>query len=108
MEGAGHWGEWRTAGDFAAGLFLADWLGGGPAGRGEGRVPNITPVSEAFGSWRAYDIAYYLESGFTPDYDSVGGEMVPVQENMARLPGSDREAIGIYLKAIPAVSRDAQ
>jgi len=32
----------------------------------------------------------------------VGGSMVEVQENMAHLPGSDREAIAVYLKTIPA------
>jgi mono/diheme cytochrome c family protein len=108
VEGPGHCGECHTPRDLAGGLILSDWLGGAPAATGEGRVPNITPVSGGFGSWSASDVAYYLESGFTPDYDSVGGEMVPVQENMARLPASDREAIGVYLKAIPAVSGAAQ
>jgi len=104
VEGPGHCGECHTPRDFAGGLILADWLGGAPAATGQGRVPNITPVSGGFGSWSASDIAYYLESGFTPDYDSVGGEMVPVQENMARLPADDRAAIAAYLKAVPAVS----
>lgn len=104
VEGPGHCGECHTPRDLAGGLLLADWLGGAPAAAGEGRVPNITPVPGGFGSWSASDIAYYLESGFTPDYDSVGGEMVAVQENMARLPAADRVAIGVYLKAIPAVS----
>ncbi|MEP0452570.1 MAG: cytochrome C, partial [Roseibium sp.] len=71
------------------------------AASGEGRVPGLDPESD-IGSWSAADIAYYLESGFTPEYDSVGGEMVSVQENMARLPARDREAIAAYLKALPA------
>lgn len=108
VEGPGHCGECHTPRDLAGGLILKDWLSGALAATGEGRVPNITPVSSGFGSWSAADIAYYLESGFTPDYDSVGGEMVSVQENMARLPASDREAIGAYLKAIPAVSAPSQ
>ena len=49
------------------------------------------------------NIAAYLETGFTPDYDSVGGSMVEVQKNMAELTAADREAIAAYLKAIPAV-----
>ncbi|POF31734.1 cytochrome c [Roseibium marinum] len=102
-EGPGHCGECHTPRDFAGGLVLADWLGGAPAPTGEGKIPNITPVEGGFGSWSAADIAYYLESGFTPEYDSVGGEMVHVQENMARLPASDREAIAAYLKALPPV-----
>ena len=62
-------------------------------------MPDISP--SGIGSWSAKDIAYSLESGFTPDFDSVGGTMVAVQENMAKLPASDREAIAAYLKALP-------
>ena len=50
---------------------------------------------------RRSDIAYFLESGFTPDFDSVGGSMVNVQKNMARLTPEDRAAIAAYLKAVP-------
>ncbi|WP_421983606.1 c-type cytochrome [Roseibium sp.] len=107
VEGPGHCGECHTPRDFAGGLVLPAWLGGAPAPTGEGRIPDITPVEGKFGSWSAADIAYYLESGFTPEYDSVGGEMVKVQENMARLPASDREAIAAYLKAVPPVVPDA-
>lgn len=102
VEGLGHCGECHTPRDPIGGLENAQWLAGAPAATGDGKIPNITPDASAFGSWSAGDIAYYLESGFTPDYDSVGGEMVPVQENMARLPASDREAIAAYLKAIPS------
>ena len=67
---------------------------------GEGIIPNITPDGSVKG-WSAGDLAYYLESGFTPEFDSVGGSMVSVQQNMARLPAEDRQAIAAYLKAIP-------
>ncbi len=105
VEGPGHCGECHTARNIAGGLDLSRWLGGAPAPTGEGTIPDITPAEDGLGGWSAADIAYYLESGFTPEYDSVGGEMVHVQENMARLPASDREAIGAYLKAIPAVAK---
>ena len=88
--------------DFAGGLQKDRWLAGAPNPEGQGRIPNITPGG-TIGGWSESDIAYYLESGFTPEFDSVGGSMVDVQENMARLPASDREAIAAYLKAIPAV-----
>ena len=68
---------------------------------GDGRVPNITPSDDGIGSWSAEDITYYLESGFTPDFDSAGGDMAKVIRNMAKLPVEDREAIAAYLKAIP-------
>jgi len=56
------------------------------------KIPNITPHETGIGSWSQEDIVYYLESGFTPDYDSVGGTMVDVQQNMAKLPKSDLSA----------------
>ena len=65
-------------------------------------MPNITPHEDGLADWSARDIAYYLKSGFTPDFDTVGGSMVKVQENMALLPDSDRAAIAAYLKAVPA------
>jgi mono/diheme cytochrome c family protein len=102
VEGPGHCGECHTPRNPIGGIEKTRWLAGAPAATGEGRIPDITPADDALGGWSAADIAYYLESGFTPDYDSVGGEMVPVQENMAKLPASDREAIAAYLKHIPA------
>ena len=68
-----------------------------------GRIPNITPGGKNISAWSANDIAYYLDSGFTPDFDTVGGPMVAVQENTAMLPAADRAAIAAYLKAIPAI-----
>jgi mono/diheme cytochrome c family protein len=103
VEGPGHCGECHTPRN-ALGGFLSDkWLAGGPNPEGEGSIPNITPGSKSMGSWSEGDIVTYLESGFTPDYDSVGGSMVEVQKNMAELTAADREAIAAYLKAIPAV-----
>lgn len=102
VEGPGHCGECHTPRNAIGGLEKNLWLAGAPAAAGEGNVPNITSGEGGISSWSASDIAYYLESGFTPDYDSVGGEMVSVQENMAKLPASDREAIAAYLKAVPA------
>lgn len=104
VEGPGHCGECHTPRDRFGGTDTSRWLGGAPSPDGEGRVPNITPGAAELGSWSVRDIAYYLESGFTPDFDTVGGSMVKVQENMARLPAADREAIARYLKAVPAVA----
>ena len=102
VEGPGHCGECHTPRDVLGGLKTDEWLAGGPNPEGEGRIPDITPVEGKFGDWSAGDIAGYLETGFTPDFDSVGGAMVAVQKNMARLPKEDREAIAAYLKAVPA------
>ena len=64
--------------------------------------PNISPSDDGIGGWSEADISALLESGFTPEFDSVGGAMAAVVRNTAELSASDREAIAAYLKAIPA------
>lgn len=102
VEGPGHCGECHTPRGLGglAGVDTARWLGGAPAAEGDGRVPNITPSRL---KWSAPEIADYLKTGFTPDYDSVGGSMTAVQRNMAELSDGDRAAIAAYLKAVPPV-----
>jgi mono/diheme cytochrome c family protein len=101
VEGPGHCGECHTPRDFAGGPKKDQWLAGAPAAEGSGIVPNITSGEGGIGSWSEADIAYYLESGFKPDFDTVGGAMVDVQKNMAQLSADDRAAIAAYLKAVP-------
>ncbi len=103
VEGPGHCGECHTPRDRFGGLDAERWLAGAPNLEGKGRIPNITPAGKNLSDWSARNIAYYLKSGFTPDFDTVGGTMVAVQENMAKLSNADREAIAAYLQAIPAV-----
>jgi mono/diheme cytochrome c family protein len=100
VEGPGHCGECHTPRDPLGGFKADMWLAGAPNPEGEGKVPNITPGG-SIASWSEADIASYLETGFTPEFDSVGGTMVEVQKNMAKLPKEDREAIAAYLKVIP-------
>jgi mono/diheme cytochrome c family protein len=99
-EGPGHCGECHTPRNLAGASDFARWLAGAPFQAGEGRVPNITPGGD-LGGWSAADIAYFFETGFTPDFDSVGGAMVDVQENLAMLTPDDRAALAAYLKAVP-------
>ena len=103
VEGPGHCGECHTPRSLKGlgGLDTGRWLGGAASLDGPGKVPDITSGKTGIGSWSAGEIADYLETGFTPDYDSVGGAMVEVQANMARLTPEDRAAIAAYLKAIP-------
>lgn len=103
VEGPGHCGECHTPRNRLGGLISGQWLAGAPNPDGEGRVPDITPAAREIGGWSARNIANYLKSGFTPDFDTVGGSMVAVQENLAMLSDSDREAIAAYLKAVPPV-----
>ncbi|MDN5788258.1 MAG: hypothetical protein L0H65_14630, partial [Pseudorhodobacter sp.] len=54
--------------------------------------------------WTPDEVVYYLTTGFTPEYDSVGGHMAHVVENMARLPESDPAAIAAYLQKVAPVT----
>ena len=99
-EALAHCGECHTPRNALGGLDRSRWLSGAPSPDGKGRIPNITPGKLA---WSEDEIVEYLTSGFTPDYDSVGGPMAHVVENMARLPETDRRAVAAYLKAVPAV-----
>ena len=58
------------------GIIAAQRFAGGPNPEGNGWVPNIT--QKGLSDWSEKDIAYFLESGQTPDGDSVGGSMVAV------------------------------
>jgi mono/diheme cytochrome c family protein len=99
-EALAHCGECHTPRNLLGGMDTARWLGGAPNPSGDGRIPNITPAKLG---WTAADIVQYLTTGFTPDYDSVGGHMAHVVENMARLPESDRQSVAEYLLAVPSV-----
>ena len=102
VEGPGHCSECHTPRNMLGGLDMNQWMAGAASLETGGRpVPNVTSGEGGIGDWSADDIATLLESGFTPDFDSVGGSMASVVHNMARLPASDREAIAAYLKAIP-------
>jgi len=102
VEGPGHCGECHTPRNPIGGSNKAMWLAGAKAPEGKGVVPNITGGEGGIGDWSDKDIAYALESGFTPDFDSLGGSMADVVLNMAQIDASDREAIAAYLKAVPA------
>ena len=105
VEGPGHCGECHTARNRTGGLQKHRWLAGAPNPDGEGHIPNITPHKDGLAAWSISDIEYYLASGFTPDFDTVGGSMVKVQENMARLSADDRSAVAAYLKFLPPLEK---
>lgn len=100
VEALGHCGECHTPRNALGGPERAQWLAGAPNPNGKGSIPNITPAKL---DWSEADIAAYLSSGFTPDYDTAGGEMASVVENIAHLGDDDRLAIAAYLKAVPPV-----
>ena len=100
-EALAHCGECHTPRNALGGLDTARWLGGAPNPSGKGEIPNITPGKL---KWSESEIVDYLTTGFTPEFDSVGGHMAHVVEAMARLPETDRAAVAAYLKAVPAIN----
>ncbi len=100
VEAMAHCGECHTPRNALGGMDKGRWLAGVTDSSGKEVFPNITPAAL---EWSEPEIVEYLTTGFTPDYDSVGGEMTHVVENMARLPESDRAAIAAYLKLVPPV-----
>ncbi len=103
VEGLGHCAQCHTARNLLGGLDQSRWMAGAPNPEGKGRIPNLTPGGNLAG-WSVEDIAYYLKSGFTPEYDTAGSTMVEVVENLSRATDEDRLAIARYLKALPPLA----
>ncbi len=108
VEALGHCGECHTPRDWMgakrAGMALA-----GAAEGAEGKpAPNITPDPDTgIGGWSKTDLTFFLETGFMPDGDVVGGLMGEVIENSTRhLTKADRDAIAEYLLSLPAIRHD--
>lgn len=100
VEGPGHCGECHTSRDAMGGLKTALWLAGAANPEGRGTIPNITPHEEGL-RWSESEIVDVFKSGFTPDFDTLGGRMSSVQKELSQLPDEDLQAIAAYLKAVP-------
>ena len=97
----GHCAECHSPRNFLGGIIASQRFAGGPNPEGEGWVPNIT--QKGLADWSEKDIAYFLETGQTPDGDSAGGSMTRVIRNISQLPESYRNAIATYIKSLPPV-----
>lgn len=96
VESLGHCGECHTPRSFLGNLKYDQWLNGAPHPSGKGTIPALRGID-----WSEGDIAEYLKSGFTPDFDTAGAEMADVVENTSKLSDADRAAIAAYIKALP-------
>lgn len=96
-EALAHCGECHTPRNALGGLDRSRWLSGAPNPSGHGTIPNITPAKL---TWSPDEVLEYLTTGFTPEYDSVGGHMAHVVENLSKLPDADRAAIVAYLRRV--------
>jgi mono/diheme cytochrome c family protein len=101
VEGPGHCAECHSPRTILGGIDETRRFAGAPNPDGKGWVPNITPHADGLAAWSEKDIAYLLESGFTPELDSVGSNMAEVVANTAKLSPADRAAMAAYLKSLP-------
>lgn len=97
----GHCAECHSPRNLLGGIVAAQRFAGGPNPEGKGWVPNIT--QKGLADWNEKDIAYFLETGLTPDGDDAGGSMARVIKNTSQLPAPDRAAIADYVKSLPPV-----
>ncbi|MEO0342147.1 MAG: cytochrome c [Pseudomonadota bacterium] len=100
VEVMGHCAECHTPRNALGGVQRTAWLAGGPNPDGPGRIPNITPSEAGIGSWGDDALIEYFKTGFTPDFDVVGGSMASVQANLSKLPDEDLAAIVAYLNSV--------
>ena len=101
VEGPGHCAECHSPRNLIGGIDADRRFAGGPDPTGKGWVPNITPSPDGIPDYSVKDIAYLLETGFTPDFDSVGSSMADVVKNTSKLSAGDRLAIATYIKSLP-------
>jgi len=101
VNGPGHCAECHSPRNFFGAIKSSQRFAGGPDVEGKGWVPNIT--QKGLADYSVKDIAYLLETGQTPDGDSVGGAMTEVIRNTSQLPPADREAMAVYLKSLEPV-----
>lgn len=101
VEVMGHCGECHTPRNALGAKQASAWLAGALNPSGSGRIPNITSSDDGIGGWSDDELLEYFLTGFTPDFDVVGGSMASVQSNLAKLPETDLQAIVAYLKATP-------
>lgn len=102
VEGPGHCAECHSARNMLGGIEAQRRFAGGLTADGKGWVPNITPHRDGLADWSIGDLETFLRTGLAPAGNSVEGEMEAVIANIAKLPASDRAAMAVYLKALPA------
>jgi mono/diheme cytochrome c family protein len=99
-----HCQECHTPRNFLGALKPSRSFSGNPEGPDGQKTPNITAdVETGIGTWTVEDIADLLRTGQTPDMDFVGSSMGEVVTGTAVLSATDRRAIAVYIKSLPAI-----
>lgn len=99
VEALFHCGQCHTPRTALGGMDRGKWLQGAENPNGDGRIPGIASGQTG---WSDADLAAYLKTGLTPEFDSAGGHMAIVIRNLSTLPDEDIQAIVSYLRAVPA------
>jgi mono/diheme cytochrome c family protein len=100
IEAVAHCAECHSSRDLFGGIKPKTRFAGGKDPEGVGYFPNITPGR--IGDWSEQEIAEVLKTGNTPNHGRVGSSMTDVVTNTAMLPQSDRDAMAVYIKSLPA------
>ncbi|MBX9823790.1 MAG: cytochrome c [Xanthobacteraceae bacterium] len=100
VNGPGHCAECHSPRNLLGGIVESQRFAGGPEPTGDGFVPNITQKSLSLSQ---ENLVKLLETGETPDGDTIGGEMAKVTSNTGKLSAADREAIATYVRSLPPV-----
>ncbi len=108
VKGPGHCGECHSPRNLLGGVIEDKRYSGAPNPEGKGFIPNITQHKEGIADWSESDIVMALETGLKPSFDTFGGTMVKVQENMAELSVQDRAAIAAYIKSLTPIQSTAR
>jgi mono/diheme cytochrome c family protein len=100
VNGPGHCAECHSPRNILGGIITSQRFAGGPEPTGDGFVPNMTQKSLTLSQEQLVKL---LETGETPDGDTIGGEMAKVVSNTKQFSAADREAIATYIRSLPPV-----
>jgi mono/diheme cytochrome c family protein len=102
-----HCAECHTPRNFFGGLKESMAFSGNIGGPDGQNAPNITSdTTSGIGNWSVEDIDHLLKTGETPDSDLVASGMASVVRGTKQLTDSDRHAIAVYIKSLPAIHTD--
>lgn len=101
VNGPGHCAECHSPRNILGGIESGKRFAGGPNPEGKGFIPNITQLR--LKDWSVGDIESLLDSGLTPEGDSVGSSMAAVIRNTSQLSKADRQAMAVYIKSLAPV-----
>lgn len=101
VKGLGHCGACHSAKNFAGATDKDDPLTGGFAEHAF--APSLNGgIRDGLGSWTEQDIVQYLGTGRNSRTAAAGPMAEVVEESTQYLSKSDRQAIAVYLKSLPA------